>query len=77
MCASHHGTTDVVKELLKADADVHLSDYEGDTALTLASLMGRTDVVKLLLDAQAPVGFQDNNGRIALTKASSGSIKRS
>ncbi|XP_075895521.1 oxysterol-binding protein-related protein 1 isoform X2 [Nelusetta ayraudi] len=51
--ASYFGHRDVVEELLKAGADVNLSNNIGDTSLHKAAFTGRKEVVMLLLHYDA------------------------
>ena len=45
------GYTDVVKELLKRNPNVNMTDKDGNTALAIAAKEGHTEIVQDLLDA--------------------------
>lgn len=64
--SAHHGTTDVVRELLRHKPDVNLADKEGMTALMEAARKGHADVVRLLLAAGADKNLRDKSGKTAL-----------
>ena len=68
--AAKIGNTEVVKLLLKENADVNIQNENGWTSLMLASLNGHSQVVELLLKANADVNIQDEDGWTALMIAS-------
>ena len=68
--AAKIGNTEVVKLLIKENADVNVQDEDGWTALLLASLNGHTQVVELLIKENADVNIQKKNGVTALMLAS-------
>ena len=53
IAAAMNGHSDVVEELLAANATVGLADGDGDTALLLSSQEGHGSIVRALLDAGA------------------------
>ena len=53
LMASHHRYLEIVQALLGRGADVHKSNYDGDTALHKASEEGHIEVVRALLEAGA------------------------
>lgn len=70
--ASLEGKTDLIKEAVKQDVDITVSDQSGRTPLMLASFNGHTEVVKLLLANGADPRTTDNEGQTALIFAASG-----
>ena len=68
--SSSHGHTDLVKELLKAGANINYINNDGDTALAIASLKGHREIVEELLKAGTNVNHANDNGDTALTLAS-------
>ena len=68
--AANKGNIEVVKLLLKENADVNIQDKNGVTALMLASLNGHTHVVELLLKENADVNIKNKQGMTALNLAS-------
>jgi ankyrin repeat protein len=60
MVAAEAGQTDMVRQLLRADADTRLVDDAGRTALHWAQRAGRDEVVRLLVEADSRV---DGAGR--------------
>ena len=72
MWASSRGHKEIVKLLLKYNANVDIQDSDEWTALMWASLGGHKEIVKLLLeDHNANVDIQDSDGWTALMIASS------
>ena len=53
------GFTDVVKELLKRNPNVNMTDKDGNTALAIAAKEGHTGIVQDLLDAGTYVNIPD------------------
>lgn len=53
------GFTDSVKEILKRNPNVNLTDKDGNTALMIASKEGHTEIVQDLLDAGTYVNIPD------------------
>jgi len=74
LSAAEDGDVELVKELLKASADLNRKDEMGNTALHLAakdrhdpaSNSRRTEVLKALVKAKADVNARNVNGRTAL-----------
>ena len=60
----------VVRLLLKAQADVELANTYGDTPVMLAAEEGRAQILRMLLDARADKEKADNEGDTALLRAS-------
>ncbi|MBP7282073.1 MAG: ankyrin repeat domain-containing protein [Leptospiraceae bacterium] len=56
----------IVKLLLKNNADVNLKDHNGDSPLILASYFCDMDMIQLLLDHSATVDLENNEGNNAL-----------
>src|SRR5438045_3390481 len=62
--AAANGHVDVVKLLLKANANIETVAYQyRQTPLSSAAVNGHVDVVKLLLNANANIEALDNYGR--------------
>lgn len=53
------GFTGVVKELLKRNPNVNMTDKDGNTALAIAAKEGHTEIVQDLLDAGTYVNIPD------------------
>lgn len=53
------GYTEVVKELLKRNPNVNMTDKDGNTALAIAAKDGHTEIVQDLLDAGTYVNIPD------------------
>lgn len=53
------GYTEVVKELLKRNPNVNMTDKDGNTALAIAAKEGHTEIVEDLLDAGTYVNITD------------------
>lgn len=53
------GYTEVVKELLKRNPNVNMTDKDGNTALMIAAMEGHTEIVQDLLDADTYVNIPD------------------
>jgi len=68
--ASMWGTTEIVKTLMKAGADIEALDYSDHTPLMKAAMNGHLDICKLLVEAGANVKYESNvNRRTALDHA--------
>ena len=53
------GFSEVVKELLKRNPNVNMTDKDGNTALMIAAKEGHTEIVQDLLDAGTYVNIPD------------------
>lgn len=53
------GFTECVKEILKRNPNVNLTDKDGNTALMIAAKEGHTEIVQDLLDAGTYVNIPD------------------
>ncbi|MEQ2193388.1 hypothetical protein XENOCAPTIV_021014, partial [Xenoophorus captivus] len=60
------GHTEVVKEVLKRNPNVNMTDKDGNTALAIAAKEGHTEIVQDLLDAGTYVNIPDRKGDTAL-----------
>lgn len=58
------GYAEVVKELLKRNPNVNMTDKDGNTALTIAAKEGYTEIVQDLLDAGTYVNIPDRVRRL-------------
>ena len=58
--AASAGNTSKVSELLAKNADIHLRDENGNTALTMAACEGHAEIVSLLADRGADVESRDS-----------------
>lgn len=65
------GYTKVVKELLKRNPNVNMTDKDGNTALAIAAKEGHTEIVQDLLDAGTYVNVPD---RVRPPRCSIGSL---
>ncbi|XP_053252341.1 oxysterol-binding protein-related protein 1 isoform X4 [Podarcis raffonei] len=63
--ACYFGHTSVVKDLLKAGAEVNVLNDMGDTPLHRAAFTGRKEVVMLLLEYEADTSIVNGNGQTA------------
>ncbi|XP_053443629.1 kinase D-interacting substrate of 220 kDa isoform X7 [Nycticebus coucang] len=63
------GYTQSVKEILKRNPNVNLTDKDGNTALMIASKEGHTEIVQDLLDAGTYVNIPDRSGDTVLIGA--------
>ncbi|XP_061751861.1 kinase D-interacting substrate of 220 kDa B isoform X1 [Nerophis ophidion] len=63
------GYTEVVKELLKRNPNVNMTDKDGNTALAIAAKEGHTEIVQDLLDAGTYVNIPDRSGETMLIGA--------
>jgi len=69
--ASMYGDTKIVEKLLNKGANVNAQNYNGNTALILASSNGRTEIVEMLLKhPKIDVNLNDASGYTALMWAS-------
>lgn len=59
------GYTDSVKEILKRNPNVNLTDKDGNTALMIASKEGHTEIVQDLLDAGTYVNIPDRVSKLS------------
>jgi hypothetical protein len=69
LVAAHFGDAEVVRALLRAGADVHVRDLNGNTPLHWAAKNLRRGVVEAVLTAYPDVNAQANDGRTALMLA--------
>ena len=68
--ACRSGSLDVVKLLVRAGAEVRVTNYEGDTGLSLAVYHGHTDVVRYLAGLkEVELDHANNHGQTALRVA--------
>lgn len=58
------GYTQSVKEILKRNPNVNLTDKDGNTALMIASKEGHIEIVQDLLDAGTYVNIPDRVGNL-------------
>lgn len=59
------GRTDIVKALVKANANPNIADSNGSTPLHYAIIIRDEDMIKMLIDANADVNFKDKRGNSA------------
>ncbi|CAD0100683.1 unnamed protein product [Aureobasidium mustum] len=57
---------EVIKLLLRAEANVDAQDFDGKTALHTAAQAGDLDLVRLLISRKAKINVKNNEGRSAL-----------
>ncbi len=67
--AAINGNYDIVKELLKRNADIHIGDVDNSQPIHLAAISGNVQVAELLLANGAGVNEQDDNGATPLNFA--------
>ncbi|XP_056007550.1 uncharacterized protein LOC125665455 [Ostrea edulis] len=67
--ACEEGHVSIVKELVKAGADVNLRDFRGNTPLKAASEEGHVSIVKELVKKGADVNMQNESGDTPLVIA--------
>jgi uncharacterized protein len=67
--AAYYNHSEAVSCLLKAGAEMELTDKLGHTALMGACFKGHADIVKLLVKNGASIGTETANGATALTYA--------
>jgi predicted RNA-binding protein YlqC (UPF0109 family) len=66
LSVANKGNADIVRKLLRANADLSVRDEDGWSALHFAAYHGGTNIVEMLLDAKADVSVQNNVGWTAL-----------
>ncbi|MCK9417158.1 ankyrin repeat domain-containing protein [Candidatus Dojkabacteria bacterium] len=64
--ASYYGILDIVKELIKAGANLNIQDSTGKTPLMLAIIKNEINIVKELIKAGADVNIKDNKNYYAI-----------
>ena len=70
------GRPEIIRELVKAGADIEVRDHLGWTALMRAAMLGRTGAIRELVKAGADVNARDNNGGgTSLIRAASGGMR--
>ncbi|CAI8050983.1 Putative ankyrin repeat protein MM_0045, partial [Geodia barretti] len=67
--SADRGDSATTEALLKAGANLHLNDKDGDSALTLAAWCGHTNFVVKLVKAGADLDLQNKNGDTAVIMA--------
>ena len=70
--SANEGHEEVVRMLLRRNADIHYRNVHNDTALIAAAKKGHTRVVEILLDVDVNLGDTDYAGRTALIHAAVG-----
>ena len=71
MMVCYKGNLEIAKVLIKADkSTVNQTDFDGKSALILASLYGHNEIVRLLLKNGSNPNMTDNDGRSSLMAAS-------
>mmetsp|Transcript_72366 Transcript_72366/g.143482 ORF Transcript_72366/g.143482 Transcript_72366/m.143482 type:complete len:579 (-) Transcript_72366:210-1946(-) len=68
-CAAAAGKTFALEELLHSNINVNAADYDGRSALHVATAHGQTDTVKWLVGMKASVDLQDHFGLTPLAEA--------
>lgn len=63
--ACDRGCTDIVRLLLDCNADVNVSDADGQTPLHYACACGHAEIVQLLLENNVDARKKDNDGETA------------
>ncbi len=69
LIASIRGRKDIIKLLIKNNANLDIQTRCGDTALILSILMERLDIAKLLIENGANVNLHNDTGRSAFNIA--------
>ena len=64
--AALQGRAQIVRQLLKAGADVDRKSGDGNTPITAASVMHRTEVIRALLPYHPDVSIWNREGRVSL-----------
>ena len=67
--AAESGDVAIIRELLKAGADINHTNLEGFTALMIAAANGQSAVVEELLEKKADVNVVNKEGKTALMEA--------
>jgi ankyrin repeat protein len=65
--ATRQGYTDIVEQLLAANANVNKPQQNGFTPLIIASFNGNLDIVNQLLEAKADVNLKGNFKNLTLS----------
>lgn len=63
------GRIEIVKALVKANANPNIADTNGSTPLHYAIIIRDENMIKMLVDANADVNFKDKRGNSALDYA--------
>ena len=70
MIATDQGEAEVVKTLVRRNAQVNNRDSDGETALSIAARNGRTDIVEILvIEGRAAIDHKDNRKMTPVMKA--------
>ena len=69
--ASIFGNLEIARVLLRAGANINVSNKDGNTALMVACKVGKADTVKFLLEEGADPNLENNEGIRALEHAKS------
>lgn len=64
--AAINGNYEIVKELLRRNADIHIGDADNSQPIHLAAISGNVQIVELILASGADINEQDNNGTTPL-----------
>ena len=64
--AAINGNYEIVKELLRRNADIHIGDVDNSQPIHLAAVSGNVQVAELILASGADINEQDNNGTTPL-----------
>jgi ankyrin repeat protein len=71
MKASHQGNAGIVAELIRAGADLHARNTDGNNALWLACVGSSPEVIDLLVAAGIDINNQNDNSATCLMYAAS------